>query len=61
MTARQWQAVQLIARRGKVSACEMAAAHGMRSQDAGRTLASLERHGYVRFDVADGRAGYVAA
>lgn len=57
MTTRQQAALDLIDREGVVSPRRLAGEYGLRSQDAGRTLRSLERHGVVEFWTGIDKAG----
>lgn len=60
LTPNQRRVLDFIFAEGKVNCRQVAGEFGMRSQDAGRTLISLERKGLVRPDYDGGRFGYVA-
>lgn len=57
-SARQALALAFVIDNGRTNSRALAGALDMRSQDAGRVLANLERAGLVRFAYGDGRAGY---
>lgn len=60
VTPQQQRALDLARAEGSICPRRLAGEYGTRAQDAGRTIASLERRGLLRFHAGErpGDAGY---